>query len=309
MNKNPKVAEIREFNRFYTNILGLLDRHILASGFSLSEARVLLEIENLADCTSKQLSETLRMDTGYLSRILKQFEKSGLVEKHPSPDDRRSRLLRLTGKGKKAMTALHKRSDAQIGALIGPLPESQQSKLVRCMALIKEILTAEKRINPEEVGIRHKLVSGDIGYLIHMHGWIYRRECRYPLAFEGYVARTFHEFMKTYDAGKDRIWLAEHNGEIVGSIGIVGHPGKAQLRWFLLNPDYRGIGLGKRLLREALAYCRRKRYPKVFLLTTEDQTQAIAMYRKAGFVQTAENRIDTWVNKLVEYAFELDLTI
>lgn len=307
MSANPNVAAIRKFNRFYTNILGLLDQYLLKSDFSLSEVRVLHEIQSTTDCTARILSERLCMDAGYLSRILKQVEKLGLVEKKPSPEDRRSYLLHLTSRGKKVMAGLDTRSDKQIAGLIGSLSECDQAKLVRSMSTIEEILTAEKRIDPEDVSLRCKLRPGDMGYLIHMHGWIYDQENRYPLAFEGYVAKTISDFMEAYNASKDRIWFAEHNGEIVGSIGIIGNGEKAQLRWFLLHPDYRGIGLGKRLLTEALKYCRRKGYAKVFLLTTENQKHSIAMYTRAGFVKVDERENHLWADNLMENTFELDM--
>ena len=306
MTGNQEIASIRRFNRFYTNHLGLLDRY-LRSEFSLPEVRVLYEIETETKCMAKKLSERLCIDAGYLSRILKRLEKRGLVEKKTSPEDGRSRFLHLTQRGKKALAELNRHSDTQIGALIEPLSEVERSGLVRNMSAIEGALAGKKRPDPAEITIRHKLRPGDIGWLIHMHGWIYERECGYPLAFEGYVAETFYKFMKTYDAVKDRIWLAEHNGETVGAIGIAGQPGKAQLRWFLLHPDYRGLGIGKRLLGEALKFCRRKKYPKVFLLTTEDQEQAIAMYVKTGFVKVAERESHLWVDNLVEYTFEMSL--
>lgn len=307
MKTNPAVSEIREFNRFYTNTLGLLDQCYLNSGFSLSEVRVLHEIDTASHSTSKRLTEILCMDPGYLSRILTRAEKTGLIEKKASPEDKRSYLLYLTARGKEAISELHARSNANISGLIDSLPRSKQAGLVRNMSAIKQILSAEKRACPQDIRIRHKLKNGDIGYLIHMHGWIYARECRYPLAFEGYVAKTFYDFMKTYAAEKDRIWLAENGEEIVGSIAIVGHPEKAQLRWFLLHPDYRGIGLGSQLLKKALSYGRQKGYSRIFLTTTEDQKQAIAMYTRAGFVKVAERESHEWMENLMEYTFELHL--
>lgn len=306
MKSSRKITAIREFNRFYTNVLGLLDQYILESKYSLSEVRVLHEIENSIDCTPKKLSETLCMDAGYLSRILKQFEKSSFIEKSQSLEDGRSYFLHLTDQGRQVLVALNARSDKQIDKLVESLSESDQSKLIRSMNDIENVLTANRCITPEDITIRHELVPGDLGYLTHMHGWIYEQECQYPLAFEGYVAETFHNFMKTYDSDRDRIWFAMHNGEIVGSIGVVGHPANAQLRWFLLHPDYRGIGLGKRLFTKALTYCQQKKYTKVFLTTTEDQKQAIAMYVKAGFVKVAERKGLPWAD-LLEYTFELDL--
>ncbi|QIQ21402.1 bifunctional helix-turn-helix transcriptional regulator/GNAT family N-acetyltransferase [Zophobihabitans entericus] len=307
MKENRNVTAIRKFSRFYTNLLGLLDQYILESKFSLSQVRVLHEIGTSDNCTPTKLSEILCLDAGYLSRILKQLEKAKVIERKSSPEDGRSYFLHMTDYGREVITALHSCSNTQINKLIEPLSKSQQSQLVQSMSVIENLLTSNKNTTLDDITIRHKLMSGDIGSLIHMHGWIYNKECHYPLAFEGYVSETFHQFMENYDEDKDRIWLAEHNGKIIGSIGIVKHADKAQLRWFLLDPDYRSIGLGKKLISKALNYCKQKKYFSVFLTTTEDQQQAISMYKKLGFVRTLEREIQTWENRLMEYTFELEL--
>jgi ribosomal protein S18 acetylase RimI-like enzyme len=160
----------------------------------------------------------------------------------------------------------------------------------------------------KNITIRHNLAPGDVGYLIHMHGWIYEKECGYNHQFEGYVCKTFYDFLENYSIEKDRIWFAEANGEIVGSIAIVGHSTvKAQLRWFIIHPDFRGIGLGTKLISEALKYCREKRYNHVFLETTSDQTTAINMYMKEGFRKSVEHKTKIWGKELNEQTYELYL--
>ncbi len=159
-----------------------------------------------------------------------------------------------------------------------------------------------------EISIRHALRSGDVGYLIHLHGWIYSQECGYNHTFEGYVCKTFSEFFDHYDPNKDRIWFAEADGEIIGAIAIIGHsPVEAQLRWFILHPDYRGKGIGKILYKEALNYCREKHYKKVFLATTQDQQTAIRMYLKEGFKKVSESKNESWGKALIEEIYELML--
>jgi Transcriptional regulators len=302
-----EVGSIRSFNRYYTNVLGLLDQHILESEFSLSEVRVLHEIEKTEDCTSKKLAEILCMDSGYLSRILKQFQKYKLIEKRQSPEDGRSQFLYLTPSGQEKMDALNARSDEQIGNLIQPLPEADQSRLVQNMTSIESVLTAGKNIKPEDITVRYNIKPGDAGYITYMHGWIYKQEYNYTTAFEGYVARSFYDFLLAYNADRDRLWIAEHNREIIGCIGIAGHGERAQLRWFLLHPNYRGMGLGKRLLNQAIEFCRDKGYKAVYLDTTEDLEKAIGMYTKAGFVKVAEKENHTWADNLMELEFELKL--
>lgn len=302
-----EIGSVRSFNRYYTNVLGLLDQYMLGSEFSLSEVRVLHEIEKTEDCTAKKLAAILCMDPGYLSRILKRFAKYGLVEKKQSPEDGRSQYLRVTQSGKEKMVALNVRSDEQIGSLIQPLSEGDRSRLVQSMAAIENILAGGQKIKLQDVSVRHTIRSGDAGYITYMHGWIYKQEYNYSTAFEAYVAKTFYDSWLNYNASRDRLWVAEHSGEIVGCIGIVGRGEKAQLRWFLLHPNYRGIGLGRKLLNEALAFCRQKRYAAVYLTTTDDLNKAIGMYTKAGFVKVSERENHFWADNLIELEFELKL--
>ena len=302
-----EIGIIRGFNRYYTNVLGLLDQHILESDFSLTEVRILHEIEKTANCTSKRLVKLLCIDSGYLSRIIKQLQKYGLIEKKQSSEDKRSQLLYLTQNGKEKLDALNTSSDKQIYSLIQPLSEVNQSRLVQNMASIESILTEGKNIKPEDITIRHNVKPGDAGYITYMHGWIYKHEYNYTTAFEAYVAQSFYDFLINYDINRDRLWIAEHNNEIIGCIGVVGHVDRAQLRWFLLHPNYRGIGLGKHLLNDALVYCREKSYKVAYLDTTNDLETAISMYTKAGFVKVSEKENHTWSDELTELEFEMKL--
>ncbi|EKQ56067.1 MULTISPECIES: helix-turn-helix domain-containing GNAT family N-acetyltransferase [unclassified Clostridium] len=306
MNKN-KVSSIRSFNRYYTNILGLLDQHILESDLSLSEVRVLHEIEKTEQCTSRMLVEILCMDAGYLSRILKKFYKMGLLMKEKSPEDGRAQYLYLTSEGKEKMEELNISSDEQIAQIIKPLTEIDKNCLVQNMTAIETILTNGANIKLEDITIRTDVRPGDLGYITHMHGWIYGEEYGYSTAFEGYVAESFHKFLLNYNPDNDRLWCAKHNGNIIGCIGIVGHGERAQLRWFLIDPHYRRIGLGKKLLQEALDFAKVKNYNSVYLDTTNDLDKAINMYKKAGFAKKSEKVNNSWREGLIELEFEMQL--
>lgn len=304
----PLIGSIRKFNRFYTNILGLLDQHMPDSEFSLSEARVLYEIAHTENCTSKKLIEELKIDSGYLSRIIKRFEKYNLTYRVQSAEDGRLYYLYLTDEGKEIFMKLNEQSNRQIGRLIGQLSEQNQKKLAEGMGAIENALLQKSTSPSEKISIRCELRPGDIGLLIHLHGWIYAEECGYNHVFEGYVCKTFYEFFEKYSPKKDRFWFAETDGKIIGAIAIVGHTKKrAQLRWFILHPEFRGLGLGRRLLNDALQYCRDQGYQNVFLYTTEDQKTAIGMYTKAGFKKVAEHKNQTWGKELVEETYELSL--
>ncbi|WP_461614926.1 bifunctional helix-turn-helix transcriptional regulator/GNAT family N-acetyltransferase [Clostridium sp. Marseille-QA1073] len=301
------VGIIRSFNRYYTNVLGLVNQHILESSFSLSEVRILHEIEKIENCTAKMLADTLSIDVGYLSRILKRFQKCGFIEKKQSQSDRRAQYLTVTPIGKEKMDELNVLSDEQITQMLEPLSDLDIINLARNMTSIESILTNGKNIKPEDISIRTDIRAGDTGYITYMHGWIYRKEYDYSTAFEGYVAESFYEFLLDYNPDRDRLWCAEHNGEIIGCIGIVGHQDKAQLRWFLLHPNYRGIGIGKELLNLALAFAREKGYKKAYLKTTNDLEKATSMYTKAGFVKSAEKENPSWRNDLTELEYEMNL--
>lgn len=309
MNKNLKnsVSIIRSFNRYYTNVLGLLDQYILESDLSLSEVRVLHEIEKTKQCTSRMLVDILCMDAGYLSRILKKLYEMGLLTKEKSSEDGRAQYLYLTSEGKEKMDDLNNSSDKQIAKMIKPLAEVDRNCLVQNMTSIETILTNGASIKLDDINIRTDVRPGDIGYITYMHGWIYREEYGYSTVFEGYVAESFYKFLLNYNPDNDRLWCAEYNGNIIGCIGIVGHGERAQLRWFLLDPHYRGIGLGRKLLKESLNFAKVKNYKSVYLDTTNDLDKAISMYTRAGFVKKLEKINNSWRENLTELEFEMKL--
>lgn len=300
------IPIIREFNRFYTKILGLLDKHLLDSEFSLSEVRVLYEIGNAQHCTASVLTEQLGLDPGYLSRILKRFDKLGLTYRVQSKEDGRSSLLYLSELGEETLARMNALSDDQIRDMIIDLPSKSRADIARSMTAIQNELSGQP--TKRSIQFRTELKPGDAGALIHLHGWVYAKECGYNHIFEGYVCKTFYKLLQTYSPNKDRFWLAEADNEIVGSIAVIGHSDeRAQIRWFILHPDYRGMGIGKKLIEDAIAYCREKGYRSVFLETTEDQETAIAMYTKQGFVKIKEQENDAWGVRHIEQTYELEL--
>lgn len=307
MKMKTEIGLIRSFNRFYTNILGLVDQHLLKSEFSLSEVRILHEIEKREYCTSKALADMLSMDTGYLSRIIKKFEGLGFINKERSSDDGRAYNLYITNAGRERMTELNNASSGQIATILSPLPEIDRTHLVGNMTTVETLLTNGNNITLENIEIRTETCPGDVGFITFMHGWIYQEEYGYSTAFEGYVAESFYQFLLNFNAEKDRLWCAEHNGNIVGCIGIVGHGERAQLRWFLTDPHYRNIGLGKKLLNEAISFARKAQYSAIFLDTTEDLDKAISLYQKIGFVKISQKPNDNWRKGLVETRMEMIL--
>jgi len=156
--------------------------------------------------------------------------------------------------------------------------------------------------------IRHHIKPGDIGYLIYLHGILYAKECGYDQTFEAYVAGGLAEFVQTFSPDKDRIWLAETNGRIIGSIAIVGHSkAGAQLRWFLVHTDCRGLGIGKKLLKNALQFCKERKYKTIFLWTVSELVEAGHLYIRFGFSKTEEKTHEIWGKRVTEERYDLHL--
>jgi DNA-binding MarR family transcriptional regulator/N-acetylglutamate synthase-like GNAT family acetyltransferase len=299
---------MRKFNRFYTGVIGLLDQHILDSDFSLAEVRVLYEIWHTEQCTASKLIERLQLDAGYLSRMLKIFEQKGIMSRKQSPADGRTWFLQLTAKGKRLMQTLDQRSNDQISQLLDPLPLHHQEEVTSSMHTIEQLLSGKHQVTLSDITFRNELQPGDVGYLIYLHGHIYAKETGYNLEFETYVCKTFYDFLQNYDPAKDRVFIASWRQRIVGAVAILGHSSYlAQLRWLLVHPDMRGIGLGKKLVTDALAFCREQQYKQVYLLTTNQQVAAADIYTKAGFKKTDVHPQQMWGHHLYEERYDLEL--
>lgn len=297
------IADIRAFNRFYTNIIGVVDRHVLNSRLSLAEARILFEIANNPACTQVYLIEQLRVDAGYLSRIIKHFERDGLLVRNRSATDGRTSHLTLTDQGQSLFQTLNQASNQELTALMQGMTDQQVAQLVGSMKTIQTLLG---KCTPN-ITIRHDLRPGDLGLVTQYHGLWYATEFNYDLGFEGYVAKTLSEFAESYAPDKDRLWIAEADGQFIGCIAVVGRPGGVgQLRWFMVDNRFRGQGLGKQLVDLTLDFCRACGYTSVFLLTTADQIAAHALYLRVGF-KLAETRepILRWGNRIQEQQYVL----
>lgn len=161
---------------------------------------------------------------------------------------------------------------------------------------------------PTSWEIRHELKPGDLGYLIYLHGSLYAKEYKFDQTFEAYVAHSLVEFVKSFNPYRDRIWLAESEGRIIGSVAIVRHTKvEAQLRWYLVHPDYRGLGLGKILIQEAVSFCKDRKYNSIFLWTTSEMTTAFHLYTEAGFKKKEVKSHNVWGKFVSEEKFELQI--
>jgi ribosomal protein S18 acetylase RimI-like enzyme len=169
-------------------------------------------------------------------------------------------------------------------------------------------MAAPASIGPSgAVTLRTELRPGDLGRIILLHGTVYARECGFDHTFEAYVAGPLAEFARAVSS-RERLWLAERDGVLVGCIAIVAAaPRTAQLRWFLVDPSARGAGLGRRLLDEALAFSKQCGYDTVILWTVSALTAAAHLYRSVGFRKTAEKPGRMWGVEVVEEKYEMRL--
>ncbi|RXM44111.1 bifunctional helix-turn-helix transcriptional regulator/GNAT family N-acetyltransferase, partial [Flavobacterium sp. YO12] len=297
----------RSFNRFYTAYLNLLNQHYLDSNYSLTEVRILYEISENKIIAAQKITEILNLDKGYLSRILKRFSKENLIEKVACDNDKRIFNIKLTPSGIGLLDFLNIKSEKQIEAKIEKLNFFEKENLQTSIQNVKNLLSGIKPISTDIV-YRHKITPGDIGYIIYLHGFIYGNESAFSKDFEKYVIKTFYDFLEKHSPDNDRIWVAEYNNKIVGCIAIVHQTEEeAQLRWFLLDPSFRGLGIGKKLLTDAIQFCNEKEFKNVFLLTTSLQDKALEMYKKTGFQLTQSKEVREWGETFNEERYDLKL--
>jgi DNA-binding MarR family transcriptional regulator/GNAT superfamily N-acetyltransferase len=302
-----RVAAVRRFNRFYTRHIGLLDEGLLSSPLSLTQARTLYELANRKEPTAAELCDTLGLDPGYLSRILSGFEKTRLVEKKESPKDGRQTLLALTRKGRHVFEPLNARSEQQVRTILGKLSPVRQDDLLHSMQ------TVESLLSPGTDGATSYLLRqhlpGDMGWVVWRHGLLYSQEYGYDERFEALVAGIVAEFVEKLDAARERCWIAERDGENVGSVFLVKKSQTvAKLRLLLVEPSARGLGIGKQLVSECVRFARRARYKKILLWTQSELAAARGIYQNAGFKLVGAEKHDSWSRKgLVAETWELKL--
>lgn len=298
-----RVAAVRRFNRFYTQKIGVLREGLLDSPFSLSEARVLYELAHREQPTATELGKDLALDPGYLSRILRGFEKQGLVRKTPSKSDGRRNLLALTRKGEEAFAPLNVRSRAEIGTLLGSLTEAEQFRLVEAMHTIETLLGAQP--DPKAPYLLRPHQPGDMGWIVHRHGVLYAQEYGWDQSFEALVAEVAAAFIRNYDAKHERCWIAEKDGEIVGSVFLVKKSKTiAKLRLLYVEPKARGLGIGARLVTECERFARQAGYRKITLWTNSILHAARRIYEKGGYRLVASEPHHSFGHDLIGETWE-----
>lgn len=299
-----RIAAVRQFTRFYTRQVGLLNEHLYASPFSLTEVRVLYELAQRNSATAAELGRELAIDAGYLSRILRGFEKQGLITKTTSSRDARRQLLSLSAKGRSTFAPLNRASERQVSALLARIPAPEQERLVSAMRSIEGILAPRKDAQPTVLLRTHQ--PGDMGWVVYRHGLLYSQEYGYDERFEALVAEIVAKFIQNFDPKCERCWIAERGGERAGSVFLVRKSKTvAKLRLLLVEPSARGLGLGKRLVEECIRFARQAGYRKITLWTQDELLAARGIYHSAGFRVVAKER-NPMLNSVAE-TWELEL--
>lgn len=300
----PDVAAVRAFNRFYTRKLGVLDQQLLESPFSLSEARVLYELAQRQELSAKEIGAELGLDAGYLSRIVQSFDEAGLISREPLPTDRRQYRLSLTAKGRQAFEKLEHSTNDHIAAMLEGLPPGGKARLIDSMADIQRLLGGAAA---RPATLREPR-PGDMGWVVQSHGALYAREYGFDSSFEGLVAEIASKFLASFDASRERCWIAEIDGAQVGSIFLVRHTDDvAKLRLLLIDPAGRGQKLGHRLVGECIAFAKACGYRKITLWTQSILLAARSIYEKAGFRLVATEPHRSFGQDLIGETWELEL--
>jgi DNA-binding MarR family transcriptional regulator/GNAT superfamily N-acetyltransferase len=303
---DDQISAVRAFNRFYTRNLGVLDQQLLKSPFSLSEARVLYELATRENLSAKQIGIELGLDPGYLSRIVQNFDDNGLIIRTPVPSDRRQYQLSLTAKGRQAFAKINRSSHDDVAHMLAALAPGDSKRLIEAMRVIERLL-GEPQVSQPPAVLREPR-PGDMGWVVQSHGSLYASEYGFDSSFEGLVAEIAAKFLGSFDASRERCWIADVDGSQVGSVFLVRHTDDvAKLRLLLVDPAGRGQGLGKRLVAECVAFARACGYRKITLWTQSILVAARKIYQDAGFVLVATEPHRSFGQSLIGETWELEL--
>jgi len=304
-----QIAAVRRFNRYYTRQIGVLRKTFLDSPYSLGEARVLYEIAINHSPTASEIARSLDLDAGYLSRVLRNFERRGLIRKRASPNDGRQSHLTLTPRGRKSFMPLDARSQRDTAAMLGKLAPAEQARLIAAMTAIETLL--EGQIQEPKPQRRYTLRAprpGDFGWIVKRNAELYAQDYGWVAPFEGVCAQIVADFVNKFDATRERGWIAEIDGENVGSLMLANDgDGVARLRLLSVEPRARGLGIGARLVDEAIRFARSAGYRKIALWTHSVLTAARHIYQGAGFKPMRSEEHQSWGQPVVSEHWDLDL--
>jgi DNA-binding MarR family transcriptional regulator/N-acetylglutamate synthase-like GNAT family acetyltransferase len=302
------AGRVRQFNRFYTQRMGLLNAGLLESPFSLAEVRVLYEIAHQSEPTAKIIADALRLDPGYLSRLLRGLRQRRLLIARAAPHDARERTLALTERGRKAFAALNSRATREVAGMLEGLSSAEQQTLVASLGRVEQLLGAEAEPGPRPAIVLRGPETGDLGWVVQRHGELYREEYGWDADFERLVARVVGEFAAAEPEAGHHCWIATLNGERAGCIFLMPASATvAKLRLLLVEPWARGHGLGGRLVQACIEAAREGGYRTLTLWTNDVLKEARRLYQRAGFQLVKSERHRSFGKSLVGQTWELAL--
>ena len=311
MASQQTIAAVRRFNRFYTRQIGVLRKNYLDSPYSLGEMRVLYELAQNEKLTASDIARTLDLDMGYLSRLLRNFEKRGLINRKISESDARQSHLTLTARGGKMFAPMEQRSQQYAASMLASLDGTQQAQIVSAMKSIETLLAGTPAVNSvsRPTYTFREPRAGDFGWIVSSHAKLYWREYGWAEPFEGLCAQIVADFVNNFDPERERCWIVEMNGENVGCVMLVkdDQPNVARLRLLLVDPKARGLGLGAKLVDECVRFARAKGYAKITLWMHSVLSAARHVYEGAGFKLTSSEPRRSWGKDVVAEFWDLDL--
>jgi DNA-binding MarR family transcriptional regulator/GNAT superfamily N-acetyltransferase len=298
-----QIEAVRAFNRDYTRRIGVLSQGLLDSAYSLTQVRVMYEIAHRPGVMAAELAGDLGLDRGYLSRILRGFEAQGIIGRLTSAADGRRQHLRLTPAGRRVLAPLEQRSQVQARRMLAGLDGASRQALLQAMSTIRSAFAGAT--GPAEVSLRgHR--PGDMGWVVERHGVLYSQEYGWNEDFEALVAGITVEFIRNLDPARERCWIAESHGRRLGCVFLVaGEARTAKLRLLLVEPEARGLGLGRRLVEECVRFARAANYQRIILWTQANLSAARHLYSRTGFARTARERHRSFGHALIGETWEL----
>ena len=301
------VGAIRAFNRFYTRKIGVVDG-MASSPFALAEARVLYELAHREQPTATDIRKELGLDAGYMSRILREFEHRKLIRREQSKTDERQKFLSLTAKGRKAFAPLDERSNRDVAAMLEGLSPAERKQLVDAVQAVRKLLGDKVPASTSYLLRQHQ--PGDLGWIVSRQAILYVEEYGWDGTYEALASEIVAQFIKNYDAKRERCWIAEKDGNRVGGVFVAkASDDVAQLRLLHVETEARGLGIGKRLVEECIRFARQAGYQKMTLWTQSILHAARHIYRQAGFQVVREHQHHSFGKDLTAETWELDLSL
>ncbi|MGZ4268741.1 MAG: bifunctional helix-turn-helix transcriptional regulator/GNAT family N-acetyltransferase [Solirubrobacteraceae bacterium] len=281
-----EIAELRAFNRYWTEVVGALQSGLLETRFSLTEARVLYELAQHDATEVLALRRQLGIDPAYLSRIVGRLEADGLVATARAAGDGRKRTAALTARGREAFADLDARSAADAAGLLDRLGAGDRARLLGAMATVRGLLDGR---GAGALVVLRAPRPGDLGWVVRRNAEVYADEYGWDEDYEALVARIVADYADGRDPAREVCWIAELAGEPVGCVFCVRQDDEtAKLRLLLVDPAARGLGIGGRLVDECLGFARRAGYRRITLWTNDVLAAARRIYERAGFALDAE---------------------